>query len=256
MPRLIFLGTSAALPQLTRANTALALVDDETGSGLQIDCGGDPYRAQLAAGIGPDTITDLFITHAHIDHIGGLPSLIESLRLGGRSRPLRVLAIPPVLAVARALVAAYDFELTLDAWGFQVTFQEVQPGEAATLAGWPARVVSMDHSVPSSGVRLMLPGGDLAYTCDTQPTPRIVELGKGTHLLVTECTYLQAYTPAARISKHLTAVEAGQAAAACAAQQLALVHLGPWPADAIREEAGSVFSGEILIPNDGDAIAV
>lgn len=256
MPRLIFLGTSAALPQLTRANTALALVDDAAASGLLIDCGGDPYRAQLAAGLSPDTIADLFITHAHIDHIGGLPSLIESLRLGGRSRPLRVLATPPVLAIARKLVAAYDFELTLDAWGFQVAFQEVQPGGELTLAGWPARTVPMDHSVPSSGVRLTLPGGDLAYTCDTQPTSNIAELGRDARLLVTECTYLKAYTPAARISKHLTAVEAGQAAAECAAQQLALVHLGPWSADAIREEAGSVFTGEILIPNDGGAIAV
>lgn len=256
MPRLIFLGTSAALPQLTRANTALALLDDEAASGVLIDCGGDPYRVQLAAGLSPDTIADLFITHAHIDHIGGLPSLIESLRLGGRSRPLRVLAIPPVLAVARKLVAAYAFELKLDDWGFEVAFQKIQPAEELTLAGWPARVVPMDHSVPSAGVRLSLPGGDLAYTCDTQPTPNITVLGQGARLLVTECTYLQADTAAARISKHLTAVEAGQAAAECGVQQLALVHLGPWSAEAMRKEASTAFSGEILIPNDGEAIAL
>src|SRR5262249_45763214 len=44
MPRLIFLGTAAALPQLDRANTALALIDEEAPDSLLIDCGGDPFR--------------------------------------------------------------------------------------------------------------------------------------------------------------------------------------------------------------------
>jgi len=84
----------------------------------------------------------------------------------------------------------------------------------------------MRHSIPSAGLRLELPGGVIAYTCDTEPTPAIVELGRQARLLITECTYLRKNEKYARMARHMTAFEAGQQAAACEAGTLALVHLG------------------------------
>lgn len=253
MPRLIFLGTSSALPQRERANTTLAVLPDAAAAGagaLLVDCGGDIYRQLLRAEIGPDAISDLFITHAHIDHIGALPSLLESWRLGGRTAPLRIVALPPVIEVARKLIAVYDFELELDRWSFDVKLEPAESGASLTLGGWPARIVALDHAVPVAGLRLELPGGALAYTSDTQPTPAIAELGRGVRLLIAECTYPAGMESAARASKHLTAAEAGAAAAECDAGRLALVHRGPWPTETIREQVSAAFSGEILIPDD------
>ena len=256
MPRVIFLGTSSALPQRERANTTLAVLPESAATvtgGLLIDCGGDIYRQLLAAQIAPNAIADLFITHAHIDHVGALPSLLESWRLGGRTAPLRILALPEVIEVARKLIAAYDFELELDQWSFDVSLVPEESGSRLILGDWPARIVAMDHSVPSAGVRLEIPGSPLAYTCDTQPTPAIEELGRGTRLLITECTYPAGMEVAARAAKHLTAAEAGRAAAACGAGELALVHLGPWPLDALRSQAARTYHGPILIPSDLDS---
>lgn len=256
MARLTFLGTAAALPLLGRANTSLVVTGDD-GANLLIDCGGDSYSNLLRYGFGPDDITALLITHAHIDHIGGLPSLIESFRLGGRSSALPIYALPEVLEVAHKLVAAFDFELTLDAWTFNVEFHSIDDGETAQLAGMQAQVVRMDHSVPSIGVRLELPGSALAYTCDTQPTPAIQTLGQGARTLITESTYLQGYELAARASKHMTAIEAGQQATECGVEQLVLVHLGAEQVIAAAgDEAGKVFSGEIIVPKDGDTLAL
>lgn len=257
MPRVIFLGTSSALPQRDRANTALAVLPESGAAatgGLLIDCGGDIYRQLLAAEMGQDEIADLFITHAHIDHIGALPSLLESWRLGGRTAPLRIVALPPVIEVARKLIATYDFELELEKRPYAVSLAPEESGSRLMLGGWPARIVAMDHSVPSAGVRLELPGGALAYTCDTQPTPAIAELGRGARLLIAECTYPANMEAAARAAKHLTAAEAGQAGAECGVRELALVHLGPWPSDTIRSQVARAFSGTILIPNDLDSI--
>src|SRR5215813_7932973 len=128
MGRVTFLGTAAALPLLGRANTSMVVTANGATTSLLIDCGGDTYSALLRADFGPDAIGDLLITHAHIDHIGGLPSLIESLRLGGRSAPLRVWGLPMVLQVARGLIEAYDFELTLDSWSYDVSFHPIESG--------------------------------------------------------------------------------------------------------------------------------
>jgi ribonuclease Z len=257
MARLIFLGTAAALPTADRTNTALAIVPDMPGigNGLLIDSGGDVYCALLRAGLGPDAISDLFITHAHIDHIGSLPSLLESFRLGGRCAPLRIWASSPVLEVAHGLVRVFGFELKLDQWPYDITFTPVEHGQSLTLAGLPAQTFSMDHTVPTLGLRLELPDGVLAYTCDTQPNPHIAELSQNAKTLITESTFLNKYVAEARSTRHLTAHEAGQLAAACGAERLALVHLGATPEE-LRAEAAQAFSGEIIVPNDGDTLTV
>lgn len=256
--RLIFLGTSGALPSGLRGNSCLALLTDPSQPGLLIDCGDGVYRALARAEIGPDAIGDLFITHAHIDHIGGLPSLIESFRLAGRKRPLRVYALPETMAVADKLMQAFAFELTLDRWSFDVTFSTVDENTELTLLGSPARLYRMAHSIPSAGLRLELPDGVVAYTCDTQPNPAIKTLGRQARLFITECTFLQKNVDFARMSKHMTAGEAGQQAADCEVDTLALVHLGAaedgWSEKEARAEAEAAFTGPIIMPHDGEAL--
>jgi ribonuclease BN (tRNA processing enzyme) len=263
MSRLVFLGTGSALPTAERGNTALAVSDRTGRRWLLIDCGGDPYRGLLRAGIGPDAVQDLLITHAHIDHIGGLPSLIESFRIGGRTAPLTIWALREPLEVARRLLELYSYELTLSRWPFAIAVNEIQPFSRLTLGGISLRTTPMDHALPSVGLRMDLPLGPVCYTCDTQPNPRLPELARDVSLLITECTFLQKQVAMARLSKHLTALEAGKEAADSGARALALVHLGgaegaegTWTADDARAEAANAFGGRILIPNDGDLIDV
>ena len=256
MANLTFIGTAPALPSAGRTNTSLAILPDpgRQGGGILIDCGGDVYGSMLRSHLGPDSISDLFISHAHIDHIGSLPSLLESFRLGGRRSPLALWALPEVMAVARGLIQVFNFELTLDHWSYEVTFHEVRHGDSITLAGIAASTFSMDHAVPTLGLRLELPGGVLAYTSDTQPNPHITDrLAREASTLITECTFLQARQDLARSSKHLTAFEAGELAAACEVKRLVLVHLGP-PPEEIRAEVAQVFDGEVVVPQDGDSI--
>jgi ribonuclease Z len=111
--------------------------------------------------------------------------------------------------------------------------------------------------LPSAGIRLALPGGDFTYTSDTQPTPAIQHLAQGSRMLVTECTYLHDSVNYARVSRHMTALEAGQQAATCGVETLGLVHLGVaagWSTDDARAEAAQAFSGDIIIPSDGDGV--
>src|SRR5690348_3033243 len=105
MPRCTLLGTAAALSTADRDNTALVFVSD--ASVLLVDCPGGAYAKLLRAGVAPARLTHLLLTHQHTDHTHGLPGLLQSLWLGGRTAPLPLLGLAEVQALADRALAAF-----------------------------------------------------------------------------------------------------------------------------------------------------
>ncbi len=257
-----FLGTGSALPSRDRANTSLAIMAQEGHGVTLIDCGGDPYRALLLTNVPAQRLNDVIITHAHIDHIGGLPSLIESLRLGGRTQPLRIFLNSHALGVARELLHNFRFEVTLDNWPFAIEFVEIQDGVTYAVGEFTAMFIATEHTIPSMGMRLSPAtstlAATLAYTCDTRVAPMLAALGKDADLLIAEATYLRGMEEAARIVCHMTAEQAAGVATAAGAQALALVHLSTAYSDdgRVQREARAAFARTVLTPHDGEVYEI
>jgi ribonuclease BN (tRNA processing enzyme) len=70
--RLQFLGTGSAFTTDPDNFQSNLILEADDGARLLIDCGSDARRALRAAGLGHDTITAVYISHLHGDHIGGL----------------------------------------------------------------------------------------------------------------------------------------------------------------------------------------
>ena len=66
---------------------------------LLVDCGDGMSHGLVHAGVGPDDVDALLLSHMHSDHVGGFSMLIQSLWLHGRRRRL------PIHAPARAIPA-------------------------------------------------------------------------------------------------------------------------------------------------------
>jgi ribonuclease BN (tRNA processing enzyme) len=108
-------------------------------------------------------------------------------------------------------------------------------------------------------VRLSTPTLTVAYTGDTGPDPALAEVGRDADLYIVDATdrWQQAGVPpsAPGPPMNLTSREAGEAAAAAGADRLMLTHF--WPGndrDRSREAAAEVFSGEVLIADEGAVI--
>ena len=126
------LGTGGAANEGRHQACLLVGSGDSTDGGLiLLDTGGglDVVRQLVAAGYSPTAVRDIFVSHQHLDHVGGLEplllwSVIRSLReRGGPPKDeTRVYAEPRVLsgvervfdAVATAAPRLFGGKLRLD----------------------------------------------------------------------------------------------------------------------------------------------
>ena len=106
MARLHLLGTGAALSGPDRTPTMLAFEAER--SVVVVDCGGDVVQRLLAAGIDLDRISLLILTHAHPDHVSGIPLFMEKIWLAKRRRPIPVCGPQSALDSARGAFEAFD----------------------------------------------------------------------------------------------------------------------------------------------------
>ncbi|PNK61362.1 ribonuclease Z [Psychrobacter sp. FDAARGOS_221] len=104
MLQLTFLGTSAGIPTKHRNVTALAVEcinpfaskrSQQSGSKkpwVLIDCGEATQHQLLHTKLSGQQLAAVCITHVHGDHCYGLPGLLASLAMAGRTEPLTIIA--------------------------------------------------------------------------------------------------------------------------------------------------------------------
>jgi ribonuclease Z len=252
--QVVLLGTGAALPSAERDNTAVVFVGPETV--LLIDCPGAAYAKLLRAGIDPQHVTHLLLTHVHTDHSGGLAGFLQSQWLGGRHAPLPILGLPDVQALVDSVLATFRpfGDRSPFALPRQVLPDATRPALVLEAPDCRVAIAPGDHSVPSVAVRIETPRGAVAYSSDTRPCAAVRELAEGAALLLHEATFLDDAELAARHA-HSTAAQAAAVARDAGVQRLGLVHFTPRGAgdlERLQAEAAGVFAGDVWAPADLD----
>lgn len=253
----IVLGSSGAVQTAYRDNTALAFRMDD--SAVLLDCPGSVFLKLRRAGVDPLRLAAVVITHAHPDHIYGLPSLVHHLWMLGRSERMPVFAPEAELPRLARLLELFDLSR-------RAGFLEPRPltARASPLTGdgsspfWEHAghrlfALPVDHGPPAFAIRWDLPGGGrVVYSSDTRPVEALAEFGRGAALFIHEATFSEAEASRAEEGGHTTAAQAGRLAARAEARRLLLVHLdhGADPARWV-EEARRQFAGPVEVPDDG-----
>ncbi len=89
--QLTFLGTSSGTPTRTRNVSGVALSIDERRDWYLIDCGEGTQHQILRTPLSLLSLRAILITHMHGDHCYGLPGLLASAELAGRTEPLTLI---------------------------------------------------------------------------------------------------------------------------------------------------------------------
>ncbi|MDV5097157.1 ribonuclease Z [Pseudomonas sp. LSJ-87] len=143
---LLFLGTSAGVPTKARNVSATAVIEASGSHWYLVDCGEGTQHRLLHTPLSIRDLRAIFITHVHGDHCFGLPGLLASAGMSGRTQPLD-LVLPAALHdwVRQGLVASdtfLPFELRLLAVEDLVEWRS----DALQVTS-----VQLSHRVPSVG---------------------------------------------------------------------------------------------------------
>jgi ribonuclease Z len=79
-----------------------------------IDCGEGTQRQLMLAGLGMGKVTHILLTHLHGDHYFGLPGLLSSLGLNGRTAPLSITSPQHLRPRLSALLEMDKYDLPFD----------------------------------------------------------------------------------------------------------------------------------------------
>ncbi|MFV3288378.1 ribonuclease Z [Pseudomonas sp. NY11955] len=143
---LLFLGTSAGVPTKARNVSATAVIEASGSHWYLVDCGEGTQHRLLHTPLSIRDLRAIFITHVHGDHCFGLPGLLASAGMSGRTQPLELI-LPVALHdwVRQGLLASdtfLPFELRLLAVEDLVEWRN----EALQVT-----TVQLSHRVPSVG---------------------------------------------------------------------------------------------------------
>jgi Cft2 family RNA processing exonuclease len=199
--RLRVLGCSGGIGGRHLRTTSF-LVDSD----ILIDAGtgvGDLSLAELSL------IDHIFVTHSHLDHVTSIPFLVDTVG-GMRGKPITVYATRATTEILKNHLFNWaiwpDFtEIPTPEAPF-LRYQELEMGQAVSLAGREITAIPARHTVPAVGYHLDSGEGSLVFTGDTGANDalwRVVNRIGNLKFLIIETAFSNKERHLAEISRHL-----------------------------------------------------
>ena len=260
-------GTPRPLPDVWGPATAV-LVGNRV---FLIDAGVGVERRLAAAGLPVNGVTAAFITHLHSDHVLGLPDLIFTSWVVGRSRPFPVYGPHGLASMTEHLYAAFSEDIRVRTEGlehespdgYRIDVHEIGPGVVYDSGGVRVTAFLVNHGEwrEAYGYRFDTPGRSIVLSGDTRPSDELVRMATGVDVLIHEAqpsdstdhpgnrtatewaTYVRAY--------HTTALQLGELAARAHPGLLVVYHDSRRaPSAQVMAEIRQAYAGQVVIASD------
>lgn len=155
-------------------------------------------------------IRDVVLTHAHLDHIAGLPLFIDDL-FARLSEPIRVHASPEAIDVLERDVFNWSVyprfsELSNDN-GAVMEYRPFDVNEEFSVKHLRIRAINVNHKVPTTGFIVSDGAAKFALTGDTAEMDEfwaVVNSEEDLSAILVECAFPNDLSELAEIAHHLT----------------------------------------------------
>lgn len=253
--RLTILGSGSSVPHPTRAGSSYWL---ETSKGtILLDCATSAIHRMAQQGLDWAELDAVWISHFHLDHVGGLAPFLFSTKYAPESqfrrKPLQIFGPEGLERLLKTFENANDYRLFDQP--FPVEIVEVEPLERfEVFRNVEASTFDTPHTPESRAIRIADDGVSMVFSSDTGFSKPLGSFAKLTDLLLLECSFVKDKP----VESHLELAEAVYIARYSKAARTVLTHFYPeWDEvifDSVVERAAP--GCEIIEAKDGMTLAV
>lgn len=273
--KLVLLGTGMPMASIYRSKPAQVILAGRKA--FLIDCGAGVVTRLVEAGIPPERIENVFITHHHSDHTSGFENVLISSWNSGRHVPLNVYGPGNTKDIIEKLIEhlSWDIQLRINQArnnpeGAKVDYKEMEEGIIYEKEGVKVTVFPVDHGIvkPAVGYKFEYKGKTIVISGDTLPCENMIRYSKKADVLVHEAYSKRWLDKAVKrfpekkamvegiMGYHSSTLEAAEIAQQSGARHLVFTHLIPGPAPVWYFEkdwakgASDRFKGKITVGRD------
>ena len=255
--RLIVLGSGTSVPHSQRASAAFWLESD--GGSMLLDCSADAMHRMAQENLDWPNLDAIWISHLHLDHCGGLASLLFALKHSPqtqtRRKPLRLFSCSGVERLLQAIDESNDYGLFKQPFPLEVReFAASDQSGFAPFEKIRCETFKTPHTRESLAMRLTnSENKSVVYSADTGVSEELAMFARGADLFVLECSFYENKP----VQTHLNLVEAMRIAQTAEPRRLLLTHLYPeWDAIDLPAKAREFWAGETIAASDGLRIEI
>ncbi len=210
-------------------------------------------------------IENIFITHAHLDHVIGIPFLLDNITVGNIWHKVNIIGIPTVVRVIKKNILNNsiwpDFTVIPNTHNGIMSFIELKVGQSVKINHITVTPYKVNHSVPSAGYLVEdQRERRFFYTGDTGPTGTTWQkLGnKKIHCLIIEVSFPNRMEEIAMKSGHLTPelLKKELPKIKHRPERIYITHLKPQYYKTIKRELQRLKINNLSLLRDGETIRI
>jgi ribonuclease Z len=216
--RVVLLGGGMG-PRVNLQQFGASTLVEAAGARLLFDCGRGSTIRLAQVGVPVGSVSRLFLTHLHSDHVLQIPDLLlTGWAGGGRTIPLEVWGPEGTRDMMNGLQGAFAFDIRMRrdvdekraADGIKVISHDIKEGVLLDAQGVKVTAILVDHGLlaPAFGYRVDYRGHSVALSGDTRVSENLIRSAQGVDVLVHEVADAQTNPDAAR--RHTTPEQAGE----------------------------------------------
>ena len=253
--RLVVLGSGSTVPHPRRASSAYWL--ETSGGNILLDCSATAPHQMAKFGVDWPNLDAIWISHFHMDHVGGLGPLFAGTKhapeIRDREKPLTVFGPRGFERLFDGISSVRDYKLREQPFPLKIV--EIDQSEPFEIVlGVEAVTLKTPHTAESHAIRVSDGAVSVMYSADTGFDEEVAKFATSVDLMIIECSFVHEKPS----KKHLVLSEAIRLINKANPHRAMLTHFYPeWDdVDFVQEVEQLSPACEVIQAEDGLTIDI